>query len=112
MQQIRITILFLTLLALTVGTGYAQNAKGVWTLGFHGGANVWISDYSEHMTGEGGEIMLRYGITDWFSAGVVGGYEELRANQSPISTYPWLTNSYLKLHAIPLAMVGYIHLAP
>src|SRR5437868_14667193 len=104
-------ILFVALLLVAPHSLQAQNEAGQWTFGVHAGFNTWISDYNQHLVGEGAELMLRYGINNWFSAGVLAGYEELRANQSPMSTYPALTNSYLKLHAIPVSMLGYIHFA-
>ena len=89
-------------------SGFAQDTKGRWAWGFHGGANMWIDDYNKRLVGEGGEIMLRYGITRAFSAGLLAGYEELKSDQSP----PLNGVSYLKLQAVPISFVGWFHFAP
>ncbi|HLX13035.1 MAG TPA: OmpA family protein [Bacteroidota bacterium] len=108
MKQLRTALLLLLFLTISIGTGMAQNREGKWTLGLRGGINTWNSDYNQHMVGDGGAIMLGYGITDWFSAGALAGYEELKAQQNPSGA----TDGYLKLQAIPVAMVGYIHILP
>jgi outer membrane protein OmpA-like peptidoglycan-associated protein len=51
---------------------------------------------------------VRYGITRAFSAGLLTGYEELKSNQDP----PLGGVSYLKLQAIPISFVGWVHFAP
>lgn len=112
MKYVRITIFSLILLALSVCVGLAQNDAGKWTIGIRGGANLWLCDYNKYKVGDGGELMLRYGITDYFSAGLSAGYEDLKAFQDPLSTYPRLTDPYLKLRAIPISLAGYFHLAP
>ncbi len=89
-------------------SGFAQDTKGRWVLGFHGGGNMWYDDYNQRLVGVGGEIMARYGISRAFSAGLVAGYEEMKSNQDP----PLSGVTYLKLQAIPISLVGWIHLAP
>jgi outer membrane protein OmpA-like peptidoglycan-associated protein len=103
---------FLICFGLFTCAALAQNEVGRWTIGGRGGANVWISDYNQDKIGDGGEIMLRYGITTMFSAGIVAGYEELKTYQDPISQYPLLKDPYLKAHAIPVSMDAYFHFAP
>jgi len=89
-------------------TGFAQDTKGRWAFGVHGGANLWFDDYNKRVVGEGGELMLRYGISRAFSAGLLAGYEELKSNQDPELDGV----AYLKLQAIPASVVGWIHLVP
>lgn len=92
-----------------VGSGLAQGTEGRWTLGLHGGANIWINDYGKRLVGPGGELMLRYGVSSVFSAGFLAGYEELKSSEEN----PTLTGrGYLKLHAIPAAATMWIHFAP
>jgi outer membrane protein OmpA-like peptidoglycan-associated protein len=109
MKQIRITLYFLLLAFFALQLGIAQETKGRWVVGFHGGLNTWYNDYNHRVLGAGGEFMLRYGIGRGFSAGLLIGYEELTATQDPPLISPY---GYLKLHAIPASFVGWIHFAP
>ena len=74
------TVLVLIMLAMIsiifvpLDSGFAQDTKGRWVLGFHGGGNMWVDDYNQRLVGPGGEIMVRYGITRGFSAGLLTGY--------------------------------------
>ena len=103
-----IIIAMVSIIVLPLDSGFAQDTKGRWVLGFHGGANLWSNDYNQRLVGEGGEIMVRYGITRGFSAGLLTGYEEMKSNQSP----PLNGVTYLKLQAIPISFVGWFHFAP
>lgn len=106
-----ILVTFVALLFLVpLNSGFAQNTEGRWAIGFHGGANVWFNDYNKRVIGPGGEIMIRYGISQSFSAGLLAGYEELKSRQDP--PFGGLAGSYLKLHAMPATFVGWIHFAP
>ena len=58
-----IIIAMVSIIVLPLDSGFAQDTKGRWVLGFHGGANLWSNDYNQRLVGEGGEIMVRYGIT-------------------------------------------------
>ncbi|MFN0156783.1 MAG: OmpA family protein [Bacteroidota bacterium] len=103
-------VLLVVLLAVPFSIARAQNTQGRWALGLHGGANVWVNDLNKRIPGPSGEVMLRFGISRGFSAGILAGYEELKAKQEPaLADQPF---SYLKLHAIPASLVGWFHLAP
>jgi outer membrane protein OmpA-like peptidoglycan-associated protein len=92
-------------------TGFSQGFEGRWSMGFHGGANMWINDLNQRKIGLNGEVMLRYGINKYFAAGIVTGYEDLRAGQDPV--YPLeLPNDFLRLNAIPASLVGWVNLLP
>jgi hypothetical protein len=102
-------LMLLTIILLPLNPGFAQNSEGRWALGFHGGGNLWINDYSTSIVGAGGEVMLRYGIHRALSAGLLVGYEEFKAEQDlPLSGQP---STFLKLHAIPASFVAWAHLA-
>lgn len=89
---------------------HGQNTEGRWSLGLHGGASVWFNDFNKRKVGPSGDMYLRYGIGKYFSLGMMTGYEELKSEQDPpFSSLPY---DYLKLHAVPAALVGWIHLAP
>ncbi|MBI5471983.1 MAG: OmpA family protein [Ignavibacteriae bacterium] len=83
---------------------------GRWSLGAHGGANLWMADFTKRKIGAGGELFVRYGISRYLSAGVLAGYEELKTEVPPASA--GFGFDYLKLHAMPGALVGWWHLAP
>ena len=108
-RTVLVLIIFVLMLIILVPLNpvFAQDLQGRWALGFHGGGNMWINDYNTRVIGEGGDIMVRYGITRAFSAGLLAGYEELKSNQVP--TLDGV--SYLKLQAIPISFVGWFHLA-
>lgn len=106
-----ILIVFVMSLVILVpmDSGFAQKTEGRWVLGFHGGGNVWINDYNKKVFGPGGDVMIRYGITPAFSAGILVGYEELKSKQDiPASGQ---TIGYLKLHSIPASAALWIHFA-
>lgn len=89
----------------------AQSTAGRWSIGIHGGGNLWVNDMNKRKVGEGGEAYIRYGMSPYFSLGLQGGYEELKAFQNP-KFFPELPNDYVKLRATQGSLVGWIHLAP
>ena len=104
-----ITVVLMVFIVTPPNAGFAQDdTKGRWAIGFHGGGNMWGDDYNKRLVGEGGDIMVRYGISREFSAGLLAGYEELKSNQDP----PLNGVTYLKLQAIPVSFVGWLHFAP
>lgn len=106
----RCALAAMLLLPVLANHARAQNTQGRWALGLHGGANTWIDDFNKRVVGPGGEIMLRYGISRVFSAGILAGYEELKSKQDPpFADQPY---NYMKLHAIPGSLVGWFHLSP
>lgn len=91
--------------------GFAQGTVGRWSIGLHGGGNLWVNDMNQRKVGIGGEMFIRYGMSSFFSLGVQGGYEDLKANQDPLFP-PELPESYLKLRASHASVVGWVHFAP
>jgi outer membrane protein OmpA-like peptidoglycan-associated protein len=89
----------------------AQFTVGRWALGMHGGANYWITDYNTLKIGPGGEVFLRYGLHKYFSLGIMGGYEVLKTEQTT-SLGAGNFQGYMRVTAIPAALVGTIHLYP
>ncbi len=100
--------LLLSVFLFPLNSGSAQDTKGRWMIGLHGGGNKWFDDYNKVVIGEGGEVVLQYGMSRAFSAGFVTGYEELKSNQDPALNGV----TYLKLQAIPASFIGWIHFAP
>ena len=105
-----IIFVLLSMILVPLDSGFAQNTEGRWALGFHGGGNVWFNDYNKRLVGPGGEVMLRYGITQVLSGGIVAGYEELKSKNSP----PVFGQKYgyFKAYGIPASLVGWFHLSP
>jgi outer membrane protein OmpA-like peptidoglycan-associated protein len=103
-----ILVAMISIILVPLDSGFAQDTKGRWAWGFHGGGNMWVNDYNTRLVGFGGEIMLRYGITRGLSAGLLAGYEELKSDQAP----PLDGVTYLKLQAVPISFVGWLHFAP
>ena len=101
-------LVLLSLVLAPLNSGFAQDTKGRWVFGVHVGGNMWMNDYNKRLVGDGGELMLRYGISRAFSAGFLVGFEELKSNQDPALN----TVSYMKLNAIPAALVAWFHLVP
>ena len=89
----------------------AQLSAGRWALGLHGGANYWITDYNTLKIGPGGDLFLRYGLHKYFSLGIMGGYEVLKTEQTT-ALEAGAFRGYMRVTAIPAALVGYIHLYP
>jgi outer membrane protein OmpA-like peptidoglycan-associated protein len=113
-QMMRLCIGCTILLALVFVSRtevYAQSTAGRWSIGFHGGGNLWVNDMNERRIGEGAQAFVRYGISPVFSLGLLGGYEELKAAQAPIYI-PQLPRGYFKLRASNLNLIAWLHLAP
>jgi outer membrane protein OmpA-like peptidoglycan-associated protein len=106
-----ITFAVLGACCLFATAGVAQSTAGRWSLGVHGGANLWVNDMNQRKVGIGGELFVRYGLSPFFSLGAQGGYEDLKAYQNPIYI-PELPENYLKLRASNISLVGWVHLAP
>jgi outer membrane protein OmpA-like peptidoglycan-associated protein len=105
MNKLLALILSISVLA---GSSFAQSTVGKWSLGLHGGVNLFVNDYNKRKIGPGGELMLRYGIDRYFSLGLLAGFEELKSKQEPM----FLNLDYLKLNAFPVQLVGWFHLVP
>jgi outer membrane protein OmpA-like peptidoglycan-associated protein len=95
------------LIALAHDAAVAQSPEGRWSVGLSGGGNVWIADYNTLKIGAGGSIALRYGATSFLSIGLQGGFEELKT-ENDVSD-PSFAYSYLRLSAIPFALMTYFH---
>jgi len=109
MKVIRFTII-LFLLVSPSHEMLSQSKVGQWALGLHGGLNTLINDYNQRLSGPGGELTLRYGVTRTFSLGIRGGYEELKASQAP--PLDVLPSDYVRLQSFPVYIAGWLHLMP
>ncbi len=107
-KRVALCVVLIYCLSTVCDHGYARERKKGWAVGVRGGANLWLTDYEHGVVGEGWELMLRYGVTPWFSFGLQGGYEELKASNKP--NIPGLVADYIKLHSFPASIVGTVHL--
>ncbi len=92
------------------GNAAAQNVADRWSIGALGGGNVWINDLNKTKVGAGGTVSIRYGVSQVFSIGLLGGFEVLKAEQDP--PLPGLPYTYLHVDAYPIALSGYLRFAP
>ncbi|MGA9364042.1 MAG: OmpA family protein [Bacteroidota bacterium] len=103
-----LTIFFLLIFCAV--TANAQTREGKWVLGVQGGGHIFLSDFDNHPFDAGGEVLLRYGLSEQFSLGILTGYNDIRA-ESPY-LFPNLKSLSLDLYTIPAALVGWLHFAP
>ena len=98
-------------LCFACGAANAQNLLGRWAIGVDAGANYWITDYNEYKVGFGGQVVARYEMARYFGLGLAAGYEVLKTNQStPLNAGAYA--SYMKVNAIPISVVAFIHFYP
>jgi outer membrane protein OmpA-like peptidoglycan-associated protein len=97
-------IVVLILCAFTVN---AQTREGRWMLGVQGGGHTLYSDFDKHAYDVGGEVLLRYGLSEHFSLGFFTGYNDIRGE----TPYPLagLNGLSLDMYTIPAAVVGWWH---
>ncbi len=86
------------LLVLTTLTVYPQdmpeptpgpfNRVGRWSLGFQGGANMWVNNFNTDDISGGGDLMLRYGLSRHFSLGIMAGYDALMSKNTDYPLQP------------------------
>ena len=88
----------------------AQNTMGRWSLGVRGGSNIWLNDYDTKKYGVGGDVLLKYGISPYFSMGLLTGFEVLKTQQPPATAN--LNFFYLRMQTIPASLIAMVHLFP
>jgi outer membrane protein OmpA-like peptidoglycan-associated protein len=89
---------------------HAQLTVGRWSAGGSAGLNLYLNDFNVRKVGPGLELNGKYGLSSRFSVGVTAGYEELKSHLVPNDV--GLPFDYIKLHAIPLAVVAYMNFMP
>lgn len=73
-------------------------------LSVFGGPSLMLTDFNKKKFGWGVEYFPHYGLSQNFSVGLLAGYNGLKTEQNPPLKNP--PYSYLKVNAIPLALVG------
>jgi outer membrane protein OmpA-like peptidoglycan-associated protein len=88
-------------------TANAQTRAGRWMLGIQGGAHTFYADFDKHAYDVGGEVVLRYGLSEYFSLGLFTGYNDIRGE----TPYPLagLNGLSLDMYTIPAVVVGWWH---
>jgi hypothetical protein len=76
-------------------------------LSVFGGPSMMLTDFNTKKVGWGVEYFPRYGLSQHFSLGFLTGYNDLKTEQSPPLKNP--PYSYLKVDAVPLALIGSWH---
>ena len=96
---------------LACGTAHSQYLLGRWSLGIHGGPNIWITDYDTYKLGGGADVVLRYQTGRYFALGFSAGYEDLKTFQrKPLEDGTYA--NYMKLNAVPVSVLGFVHFFP
>jgi outer membrane protein OmpA-like peptidoglycan-associated protein len=103
-----LTIFFL--LVFCAVTANAQTREGKWVLGVQGGVHTLFSDFDTRKPDFGGEALLRYGLSEHFSLGLLAGYNDILAMNSFI--FPNIKYKELDMHTIPATLMGWLHFTP
>jgi hypothetical protein len=95
------------LLLLCCDSATSQVEQGEWMLSVYGGPTVMLTDFNKKKVGWGVEYFPHYGLTKHLSLGLLTGYNALKTEQDPPLANP--PYSYLKVHTIPITLVGSWH---
>jgi hypothetical protein len=98
-------VVFLLLLCRDSAT--SQVEEGEWMLSVYGGPTMMLTDFNKKKIGWGVEYFPNYGLTKHLSLGLLTGYNALKTEQDPPVVNP--PYSYLKVHTIPITVVGSWH---
>jgi outer membrane protein OmpA-like peptidoglycan-associated protein len=101
-------VFFLFLLCALTTT--AQTREGRWMLGVQGGVHTLFSDFDTRKPDFGGEALLRYGLSEHFSLGLLTGYNDILAANSFL--FPNIKYTEMDMHTIPAALIGWLHFTP
>jgi len=71
---------------------------------------MMLTDFNKKKFGWGVEYFPQYGLSRNFSVGLLAGYSALKTEQNPPLKNP--SFPYMKVHAIPLTLVGLWHFMP
>jgi outer membrane protein OmpA-like peptidoglycan-associated protein len=113
----------LAILPLAAQLCFAQQAAprgpyfstdGKWSIGFHGGINLWINDLNTRRIGPGGEMFVRYGLSKRFSLGLNLAYERLISLHytDPLPASQGVLGDYVALKAGSADLVVWYHFPP
>ncbi len=87
------------------------NRLGRWSLGGHGGINVWMSDFDKLHPSGTFDGFLRYSLSRHFSLGVMGGYDVLQALSTEAVRPPEFraAETYIDTKGFSGDLVAWIH---
>ena len=109
MQRLFLFAGVISMCFLATATSNAQAIQGRWAFAVMGVGNYWLSDASTQKFGGGGEGMVSYGFTPNFSLGLLGGFQALKADQTPpIGS----ASGYYLAETVPISLVGVFHFLP
>jgi hypothetical protein len=95
------------LLLLCCNSAMSQVEEGEWMLSVYGGPTMMLTDFNKKKVGWGVEYFPNYGLTKHLSLGLLTGYNALKTEQDPPLANP--PYSYLRVHTIPITLVGSWH---
>jgi outer membrane protein W len=95
------------LLLLYCDSATSQVEEGEWMLSVYGGPTMMLTDFNKKKVGWGVEYFPNYGLTKHLSLGLLTGYNASKTEQDPPLANPQY--SYLKVHTIPVMLVGSWH---
>ncbi len=91
-SRMKALLFALVILAMGFQPVKAQNVRpeaagqfsrtGRWSIGLHGGANMWINDFDTKSISGAGGLSMRYGLSRQFSLGILAGFEVLQSTNS------------------------------
>ncbi len=110
MKKLASVLLVCALTVSSFSSSTAQNTMGRWSLGIRGGGNLWLNDFEKHKIGPGGDLVLNYGFSPYFSLGVLTGLDVLKGEQPPASEHK--SFYYMRMNSVPAALIGTVHLFP
>src|SRR5512140_1181307 len=107
-------------LVSTVQLGFSQempepspglfNRVGRWSLGLHGGANMWWNNFNTSDISGGGDLTLRYALSRHFSLGLMAGYDALQSKNSSINPADYaLRHSYIEAKGFSGDLTAWYH---
>jgi outer membrane protein OmpA-like peptidoglycan-associated protein len=103
-----LTIFFVLVFCAIIAN--AQTREGRWMLGVQGGGQILLSDFDTRVFDFGEELVLRYGLSEHFSLGLLAGYNDINAENSFL--FPNIKYKKLDLHTIPATLMGWLHFTP
>ncbi len=83
---------------------------GRWSVGIHGGGNLWFNNFDTRNASGGADLMLRYALTRSISVGLMGGYDALMSkNEAVVPAHYAYQYSYVVTKGFNADLVGWYH---
>jgi len=86
------------------------NRYGRWSVSLQGGGNMWMNNFDKQDITGGGNAVIRYAISRYFSLGVMGGFDVLHSKDITIPAGDGVVHPYVQANGYSGDLVGYFHL--